>query len=63
VNYNYEELCDEIFKLRKKHDESMNDFSLIFKRIIYMFHLEYMHVVGDFLPHLIALYYEEDQIV
>jgi len=62
-NYNYEELCDEILKLRKKKDESMNHFSLRFKCIILRFHLEYMHHVGDFIPHLISLSNEQDQLV
>jgi hypothetical protein len=63
VNYNYEELCNEILKLRKKRDEFVNDFSLIFKCIIYKFHLEDMPPVGDLIPHLLSLFDEKDQIV
>jgi hypothetical protein len=62
-NYNYDELCEEILELRKKKDESLEDFSLRFMCLLYRFHLDDMPSINDSLLLLISLSNEQDQLV
>jgi hypothetical protein len=51
-NYNYDELCAEISELRKRKDESLEDFIIIFMHLCYRFPLDDRSFVSDLIIYL-----------
>jgi hypothetical protein len=62
-NYDYDKLCEEILKLRKNEDESLQDFVIIFTHICYRFPLDDRNFNNDLISCLVSLTHEIYQLV
>jgi hypothetical protein len=59
-NYNYDALCHELLNLRKESIESICVLFIIYKHIIFKFHIQDIPPIYDFLSQLLALYNEKN---
>jgi hypothetical protein len=62
-NYDYDKSCEEILKLRKGKNESLEEFSLRLMHLSYIFHLDDIPSVSDTLLHVIYLSNEKYHLV